>query len=177
MQKRCKNGQNVQKMLKGACKRSKKMDIAALPTELQNLVCIFAYGIGLKAVKCDLDILFEIKGWRLPDQFIENRVYNIELGHYVRNPLDIYTPLAEFGNTQCIFDTFVVANVIDRLDFRKRLVKQWGTRWQWTLYVNDWEFYGLFAAFYREMAKHVPNVLRPYWKDTMNLCGVHFNMI
>ena len=180
-QKRCKKGaktvKKCKKQLKVGCKRFLKMDIAALPAELQNLVCIFAFGVGLKVVKSDLDILFEIKGWRLPDQFVENRVYNIDLGYYVRNPLDSYMPLATFGNIQCLFDTFVISNVIDRLDFRKRVVKQWGTRWQWTVYSNDWEFYGLFAAFYREMAKHVPSVLRPYWKDTMNLCGVHFKMI
>ena len=153
------------------------MSFAVLPTDLQNLVCEFAFGISLDTVKCDLNILFEIKSWKLPDQFIEPRVYSVVLGHYIISPLDIYTPLANLGSIQTLFDNYPFCCVVDKLDFRKKMVKQWGTRWQWAIYINDWEFYGLFAAFYREMTEDVAAVVRPYWKGSQTLCGFGFKSI
>ena len=164
-------------MLKGACKSSLKMSVAVLPTDLQNLVCGFAFGTSLDTVNCDLNILSEIKSWKLPDQFIEPRVYSVVLGRYVISPLEIYSPLANFGSIQCLFDNYPFCCVIDKLDFRKRVVKQWGTRWQWGIYINDWEFYGLFAAFYREMTEDVAAVVRPYWKGSQNLFGLGLRLL
>ena len=164
-------------MLKVGCKRTLKMSFAVLPTDLQDLVCKFAFGTCLNTVKCDLNILFEIKAWKLPDIFIRECVYCVVLGYHVPNPLKMYSPLANFHSVQCIFDHYPFGCVIDKLDFRKKAVKQWGTRWQWKIYIGDWEFYGLFAAFYREMNKDVAAVVRPQWKEARNLCGFSFSRI
>ena len=140
------------------------MDFTALPDVLQDIVCVFAYGITKKEVESDLDTIREIKSWKLPSMFIENFVFDHNFGCYVVTPLDRYYPLAQLSSYKQMFDHYRIEQVVERLDFRKKQVKVWGNRWQWMKFLKDWTFYGLFAEFYRNMLKSGRQVVKPMYK-------------
>ena len=145
-----------------------KMDFTALPDVLQNMVCAFAFGITKKEVERDLITIREIKQWKLPSNFFEKFVFDKNLQCYVVTPLSRYFPLTELSNCKVLFDYYRIGQVIERLDFRKKQVKFWGTRWQWKEFLKDWTFYGLFAEFYRNMIKNGRQVVKPLYKHLNN---------
>ena len=138
------------------------MNLVTLPVDLQDLVVQFAYEIKLKDLKKDLTVITEVKSWNLHPSFIRGRVWCDRMWGLVSNPLDVYLPLTWFQDRFVFFDMGLVDEVLGRLDFRKKDVRSMGSRWDWVIYLQEWEFMGLFAVFFRIMQENPCN-MKPNW--------------
>ena len=140
----------------------RKMTFPALPTDLQNLVVQFAYKITLVELQKDLFVINEMNSWNLDPRFINPRIWCDRVWGLVPNPLEIYRPLSLFRSNFLLFNMALVDRVLGKLDFRRKGVRYMGSRWDWLDYLQNWEFMGLFAVFYRDIKKN-PRNLKPIW--------------
>ena len=135
------------------------MSFTVLPSVLQNLVVEFAFGISLQHLKEDLKLIETVKTWNLPPEFVAHRLGWID----IETPLHVYFPLKALPSLFNLFHMHRVRSVLDRLDFRRKTVHYLGSRENWQQRLEDVDFLGLFAGFFKSIADD-PRNLRPLWR-------------
>ena len=134
-----------------------------LPDVLQDLVVQFAFKIDKKELKGDLDLIFEIKRWKLHPCFLRHRVFVSDPWIFVNNPLETYFPLQKLKSMFEIFDMCVIHELLDRFDFRKKEVRCMGSRANWIGRLDHWEFLKWFSSFFNKVVV-TPGNLKPMWQ-------------
>ena len=71
------------------------MNLGELPTDLQSLICDFAWKTDLLRVKSSLKTVLMLKTLRLPCNFYHGMVWSWEEKRYASNPLVIFFPITE----------------------------------------------------------------------------------
>ena len=139
------------------------MKFTVLPYELQDLVCDFAFKITHKDLKDDLETICTIKSWDLDPQFVQKRVWVREYWCFEDNPLENYFPLRELSSHFEMFNMYLVYELLDRLDFRKKAVRCMGPRERWFHSLDHLEFLGLFSMFHKHVRADPTNI-KPAWR-------------
>ena len=136
-----------------------------LPTVLQDLCIDFAWQTTYKLVTENIDELLMIKSFKLPPLFYRVRLFSTEHCRHMYSPLMIYKP---FWSYREIFDVYMITDLLYNLDFRKRDVKQAGSRHFWVSsfddhYVNILQF----GAFYRSLLATGRDIWTPTYNSQM----------
>ena len=133
-----------------------------LPPVLQNIVALFAYGVPLKAVKRSLRLYSDIENMSLPFFFYRNNVWDWETRKFLLNPMVSFEPIEAFGGiVGNLFDEDAMYCFLLGLDFRKRIVRMFGTRERWLHRLStNWCAVEPFAAYYRMIMRSSENVMK-----------------
>ena len=132
-----------------------------LPDVLCDLCTVFAFGIPSEMMFENIKELLSFKYYNFPHKFFRPYVISTQHYQYVTNPLYIYTPFWEYAN---LFDENAVRTMLCNLDFRKRCVKQLGSRHEWFhsfSVPNAHENYVLCGLFYNSLIKSGVDIWTP----------------
>ena len=149
------------------------MGFSDLPKDLKNIVCRFAFNTNYDAVENDLQTIEKIKEWQLSKIFLRHNVYSSFYMNTIPSPLAIFEPICNFsGRWRDVIDWGVVDEMLWRLDFRRKFVKNIRSRFQWREQLKEnWEQIQLFDNFYLFLLITNVPCFKPVWEK------VRFNQI
>ena len=148
------------------------MKFEQLPTDLQSLICDFAWKTDLPCVRSSLKTILMLKTLKLPCNFYHGMVWSWAEQRYMSNPLVVFFPVSDFN---ILFNGSRIRNILFQLDFRKRAVKHCGTRVNWLEKFDIcWTFYVQFAIFYRILEKLPSNPYCPTYTKELSRSGSRF---
>lgn len=141
------------------------MGFVALPKDLKNMICAFAYDSDWELVKKDMDVCFEIKTWDITPLFVRDVMWSRKYRQYIPSPLKKFEPIANFtGEWTDYIDWHTVQELMWRLDFRRKAVKYVGSRQTWrTMFKDDWTSVQVFDSFYRFLLYTRVPCFKPLW--------------
>ena len=126
---------------------------ADLGEDLANIVCEFAFAARYNAVFYSLKCYLQIMCFRVPEQIIKRRIYSHKYRRVLPNPLKVFEPIQNFGSYRDLFDWNRVYMLLWQLDFRRSIVKTFGSRGRWHLRLTlDWRNVLEFVIYYRTLA-------------------------
>jgi len=141
------------------------MSFHSLPKDLQNLISGFCWEITAKRMMQNLKTCKEIKKWNLHPLLLKINVWCTRRRDYVRSPLVVFRPIAQFGNSwKAVFDWSVVYEILHRLDFRKRVVKRSGSRVDWMNRMRSWRQIRWMDKFFLMMMMETEDPFKPTFK-------------
>ena len=138
------------------------MNICALPTDLQDLVCLFCFNLPLKAVKTGVNRILEIKNMGLPFFFFRDKIWSWECKRFLPSPLKVWLPIQYFGGMyRDLFDDECMFYLLLCLDFRRRTVRMFGNRETWMGRFSDsWRSLEPFSAYYKMLLRSKDPILK-----------------
>ena len=127
------------------------LSISHLPAVLQDIVVSFAYDKTIKEVNECIDVLLSIRKMRLPAFFTQEVVWSWSTDEFVVNPLVKFEHIDTVsGDYSSLFNFDALYCFLDALDFRKREVRQFGSRREWLQRLfSAWETVSPLSAFFR----------------------------
>ena len=148
------------------------MNLGKLPTDLQSLICDFAWKTDLALVKSSLKTVLMLKNLKIPCNFYHGMVWSWVEGRYTSNPLVVFFPVTDFN---VLFNGTRIRAILFQLDFRKRVVRHCGSRVSWLEKFDlCWTFYVQFALFYRILDKLPSNPYCPTYTKELSRSGSRF---
>ena len=99
----------------------------ALGEDLANIVCDFAFLTTYYDVFHSLKSYLQISCFKVPNTLLRNRVFSPKYLRFVDNPLLIFEP------ERSIFDWNEIYCRLWQLDFRRAVVRTYGSRGRWHL--------------------------------------------
>ena len=167
-----KRGKKAPKKCAKQSKNVQNMSFATIPTDLQNLICDFAWKTNVGTVCRRLDAVLTLKTYRLPANFYHALVWSWIEMKFVNNPLVEFSPLGDFSS---FFNQPLIRQILYTLDFRKRHVKMLGTRWNWlTSFDEHWSNIVQFGIFYSILKKTRHNIHTPTYTEELRNSGSRF---
>ena len=133
-----------------------------LPSDLEELVYMFAFNLPKVSVKVSLDAVLEIKGWNLPFWFLNERIWSWHYRRYLLSPLKQFIPIEYYGGRfKEIFDIDAIYCFLLGLDFRMKNVRSFGSRQMWEARILDsWRTLDALSTFYKMLLRSKTRVLR-----------------
>ena len=142
--------------------REKEAQISDLPTDLEQLVYMFAFNVPKTDVLWSVREMIEIKKWNLPFWFLNRRIWSWHYRTYLTSPLISFLPIEYFGgNYKDIFDLDVIYSFLLSLDFRRKNVRAFGSRKLWeTRILVSWRTIESLSYYYKMLLRSKTKVLR-----------------
>ena len=140
----------------------KHVQLCDLPTDLQEIVYMFAFNLPKAAVLSSLHTILEISKWKLPFWFVNRWIWSWHYRTYLLNPLISFMPIEYFdGVYHDIFDLDVIYSFLLSLDFRRKNVRAFGSRKLWeTRILVSWRTMESLSYYYRMLLRSETKVLR-----------------
>ena len=124
----------------------------ALGEDLANIVCDFAFLTTYYDVFHSLKSYLQISCFKVPNTLLRNRVFSPKYLRFVDNPLVIFEPISCFESYRSIFDWNEIYCRLWQLDFRRSVVRLYGSRGRWHLRMTlTWTTALDFVIFYRAL--------------------------
>ena len=139
-----------------------------LPSDLNDLITYFAWGMRYNDVFLRACIACEVNNWDLPEMFIRKHRTDWSL-IAIESPLRIFSP--QFSPESWFRMDFVFM-LLDMLDFRRKDVREHGDRASWVRRLtDDWTTVHAFNKFYMKMLCSDSN-----WKKfgLRDVCGFEY---
>ena len=125
---------------------------ADLGEDLADIVCDFAYMCRYNAFYYSLKCYLQIMCFRVPEHLLKRRIYCTKYRRVLPNPLKVFEPIQNFGSYRDLFDWSTVYMLLWQLDFRRSIVKTFGSRGRWHLRLTlDWKNVLEFVIYYRTL--------------------------
>ena len=142
------------------CKNDPK--VHDLPTDLQQLVYMFAFNLPKHDVQCSLNTFLEIREWELPFFFFRDQIWSWHCKEFLPSPLKVFLPIEYYGGSfREIFDADSVYCFLLALDFRMRNVRKFGNRQRWeNRILLSWRVMDSLASYYWMLMRSKTRVLR-----------------
>ena len=148
------------------------MSFSAIPKELQNLICLFAWKTDIDTVCRRVDAILVLKTYHLPANFYRAMVWSWIDMRFVVCPLVKFCPIEDFNS---FFNVPLIKNILYTLDFRKRPVKMLGSRWDWLRAFDEhWSNFVQFGIFYSVLQKTRRNIYTPTYGQELRNSGSRF---
>ena len=104
---------------------------ADLGEDLANIVCEFAFTCRYNALFYSLKCYLQIMCFRVPEHLLKRRIYSPKYRRVLPNPLFVFEPIQNFGSYRDLFDWSTVYMLLWQLDFRRKIVRVYGSRGSW----------------------------------------------
>ena len=136
----------------------------ALGEDLANIVCDFAFQSTYHDVFHSLKSYLQILAFKVPNTLLQNRVFSPKYLRFIANPLVVFEPISCFDGYRSMFDWNEVYCRLWQLDFRRAVVRSYGSRGRWHLRLTlTWTTVLDFVSYYR--ALHL--IPTPIYKPTL----------
>ena len=124
----------------------------ALGEDLANIICDFAFLSTYYDVFHSLKSYLQISCFKVPNTLLRNRVFSPKYLRFVDNPLKVFEPISCFDSYRSIFDWNEVYCRLWQLDFRRSVVRLYGSRGRWHLRLTlSWTTVLDFVVYYRAL--------------------------
>ena len=124
----------------------------ALGDDLANIVCDFAFLTTYHDVFHSLKSFSMIGVFNVPSSLLRNRVFSPKYLRFIDNPLVVFEPISCFEGYRSIFDWNEIYCRLWQLDFRRSVVRSFGSRGRWHLRLTlTWTTALDFVIFYRAL--------------------------
>ena len=148
------------------------MKFNQIPSDLQDMICGFAWKRTFRQVEHCLDIVLLLKSHRLPANFYHTVVWSWIESKFVPLPLIEFSPVHDFGQ---FFNLARIRRILFELDFRKRTVRTCGNRVNWMENMeNHWSFVVQFGLFYKLLVKMNGSPWCPTYQNELRTAGSRF---
>ena len=129
------------------------MSFEKLPKVLKNVVCEFAYASNWEKTHSSLKMCETIKSFGISPVFLRLEMWSWQYCQFVQSPLRVFEPIHCFTSRWSdIVDWHAVNELLHRLDYRRHIVKTFGTRHEWfKKFKQNWQTVRQFDMFYRLM--------------------------
>jgi len=135
----------------------------ALPTDLQDLILLFAFNQRTAVVRANVNVLCLIGKAPLPKFFYRIYVRDPETFLYITTPLKEYVPYFDYVG---LFHSYRIKELLYCLDFRRTCVRSLGSRFDWFMSLdNDYQTIINFGLYYKMLIASGNNI----WTPTYNL--------
>ena len=135
-----------------------------LPVVLQDLIVDFAFKLKKDELERDIDLLLTIKMWDLHPRYLRQTVFLSIYQRFKKTPLRVYFALEKLDHIDSLFNFFVVEELLERLDWRRKPVRRMGSRKTWLKNLENFHFVPIFSQFYESVSKDEQN-LKLMWRD------------
>ena len=137
-------------------------EFAELPSDLQNIVCNFAYNTTLGGVKRSLAVYMVVRSMNLPFFFYKAKIWCWDAREFIKSPMKAFVPIETIGGSIAeLFDDDGMYCFLLALDFRRKKVKMFGSRDRWLhRLASNWCTVEPFAAYYRMLLREDEPVMR-----------------
>ena len=140
-----------------------------LGEDLANIVCDFAFKCRYSEVFYSLKWYLEILCFSFPQHLLNRRIYSPRYRRVLPNPLIVFEPIQNFGSYRDLFDWSTVYMLLWQLDFRRKVVRVYGSRGNWhTRFALDWKNVLEFVLYYRTLVC-LPDCVRVFKPTLMPL--------
>lgn len=127
-------------------------NFADLGEDLADIVCDFAFLCRYSEFFYSLKRYLEILCFRIPEHLLNRRLYSPKYRRVVPNPLKVFEPIQNFGSYRDLFDWSTVYMLLWQLDFRRKIVRVYGSRGSWHVrFALDWKNVLEFVIYYRTL--------------------------
>ena len=146
-----------------------------LPTDLQQLVYMFAFNLPKDAVQTSLQTVLEIKRMQLPFFFLRDKIWSWHFTKFLVNPLVRFMPIEYFNGTfRELFDDDALYCFLFGLDFRMRNVRKFGNRQSWeSRILQSWRVVESLGLYFRMIMRSETRVLRKAAQEKLHLLDIH----
>ena len=146
-----------------------------LGEDLANIVCDFAFKCRYSEVFYSLKWYLEISCFSFPQHLLNRRIYSPRYRRVLPNPLIVFEPIQNFGSYRDLFDWSTVYMLLWQLDFRRKIVRVYGSRGSWhTRFALDWKNVLEFVIYYRTLVC-LPDCIKVFRLTLMPLINSPFN--
>ena len=134
-------------------RKKQKMSFEQLPIELKSLVSGFCFKTTWEETEKSLEMCTKIKNLDISPLFLRLQMWSWSYLQFLPNPLHVFEPINRYtGRWSDIIDWHSVNELLYRLDYRRRIVKTFGTRHEWfKKFKQNWQTVRHFDMFYRLM--------------------------
>ena len=137
-------------------------EFAELGEDLADIVCDFAFKCRYRAFFYSLRQYLIIRCFRVPDHCLKRRLYSPVYRTLCLNPLKVFEPIENFGSYRELFDWDTIYMLLWQLDFRRRIVKVYGSRGSWHIrFALNWTSVLDFVIYYRTLVG-MPSCVRVF---------------
>ena len=148
------------------------MFLSEIPTDLQDLICDFAWKKKAAEVRDVLKIVLMLKSHKLPANFYHSAVWSWQDRSFVPLPLIEFCPLEDIRQ---YFNFPRIRCILMQLDFRKKRVKSMGNRVFWlNLFENHWSFAVQFGLFLKILQGFPDSPYCPTYREEEKRSGSRF---
>ena len=146
-----------------------------LGEDLADIVCDFAFKCRYSEVFYSLRWYLKILCFRFPEHLMNRRLYSPKYRRVLPNPLIVFEPIQNFGSYRDLFDWSTVYMLLWQLDFRRKIVRVYGSRGSWhTRFALDWKNVLEFVIYYRTLVC-LPDCIKVFRPTLMPLINSPFN--
>ena len=134
----------------------------ALGEDLANIICDFAFLTTYHDVFHSLKSYLQIGCFKVPNTLLRNRVFSHKYLRFVDNPLVVFEPISCFESYRSIFDWNEIYCRLWQLDFRRAVVRTYGSRGRWHLRLTlTWTTILDFVLYYRALQIDSGKIYKP----------------
>ena len=134
----------------------------ALGDDLANIVCDFAFLTTYHDVFNSLKSFLMIAVFNVPNTLLRNRVFSPKYLRFIDNPLVVFEPISCFEGYRSIFDWNEIYCRLWQLDFRRSVVRSFGSRGRWHLRLTlTWTTALDFVLYYRALQLNSGTIYKP----------------
>ena len=136
-----------------------------LPPVLVDIVLEYAYDTTRECLADDLEVYNTIDEMHLPFFMMKSKIWSWKTRSFVKSPLMEYLPLVNFDDDITrLFDFDACYCFLLSLDFRRRIVRTFGTRDQWVeRLMHNYLSFEPFGGFYRMILHIRESVMKKRW--------------
>ena len=133
-----------------------------LGEDLANIVCDFAFTTTYSDVFHSLKSYLQIKCFNIPKHLLHKRLFSPKYLRFVDNPLIVFEPISVFESYRSLFDWNSVYSRLWQLDFRRAVVRSFGSRGRWHLRLTiKWTALLEFVMYYRALQSISTPIFKP----------------
>ena len=137
-------------------------DFRALGEDLANIVCDFAFLTSYRDVYHSLKMVMQIKCFHVPKSLIRSRIFSPKYLRFIDTPLDVFEPISSFDTFRNLFDWNEIYCRLWQLDFRRTVVRIFGSRGRWHLRLTlGWTAVLEFVTYYRALQVVPTQIYKP----------------
>ena len=134
----------------------------AIGEDLANIVCDFAFLTTYHDVFNSLKSFLMIDAFNVPSTLLRNRVFSPKYLRFIDNPLVVFEPISGFEGYRSIFDWNEIYCRLWQLDFRRSVVRSFGSRGRWHLRLTlTWTTALDFVLYYRTLQITSGTIYKP----------------
>lgn len=138
------------------------MNFALLGEDIADIVCDFAFKCRYRAFYYSFRQYMIIHCFDVPEHCLKRRLYSPVYRTLCKNPLKVFEPIENFGTYRDLFDWDTIFMLLWQLDFRRRIVKVFGSRGRWhARFALDWTTVLDFVVYYKTLV-NTPSRLRVF---------------
>ena len=135
---------------------------ANIGEDLANIVCDFAFTTTYRDVFFSLKTYLRIQCFNMPQSLLCPRIFSQKYLRFLDSPMIVFEPISAFQDYRALFNWNEIYCRLWQLDFRRSVVRIFGSRGRWHLRLTlSWTALLEFCVYYRALELLPTSIYKP----------------